>query len=393
MEEDYTNTVRGMYISGIFDNFDGDETAELPNCADVLGMDIEIDGKRFSLCEGEMISYSRYLDIRNAELVRKCVWKPLGKGRVTLEFRRIVSKKRLHSLAQTVKIMPEDTGMDVRIITEINGRMTNSGVQHFSEIEKRVRDGKILQYMQRTLQSHVTVIYNMGFRYFVTEGEKMCCLYPKTEIRTLRRKIELSAEVRLKKGQTFLLEKIVDVQTSRDKKSVGESISEIAQKSMEAVQENLRLGYNRLRDEHVSAWEANLWNRCIGKIFGGSEEEKRAFDYALYQLYAMVPAHDDRMRLAAKGLSGEGDKGHVFWDTEIFALPCYIFTCPEIAQNLLLYRYRCLEVAKKKAAEYGYRGVQYPWESAWFTDGEETPKLGDPDLNTGKRDKVWTGLI
>ena len=52
MEEDYTNTVRGMYISGIFDNFDGDETAELPNCADVLGMDIEIDGKRFSLSEG-----------------------------------------------------------------------------------------------------------------------------------------------------------------------------------------------------------------------------------------------------------------------------------------------------------------------------------------------------
>ena len=104
----------------------------------------------------------------------------------------------------------------------------------------------------------------------------MCCLYPKTEIRTLRRKIELSAEVRLKKGQTFLLEKIVDVRTSRDKKSVGESISEIAQKSMEAVQENLRLGYNRLRDEHVSAWEANLWNRCIGKIFGGSEEEKSA---------------------------------------------------------------------------------------------------------------------
>lgn len=66
----------------------------------------------------------------------------------------------------------------------------------------------------------------------------------------------------------------MDVRTSRDKKSVGESISEIAQKSMEAVQENLRLGYNRLRDEHVSAWEANLWNRCIGKIFGGSEEEK-----------------------------------------------------------------------------------------------------------------------
>lgn len=77
----------------------------------------------------------------------------------------------------------------------------------------------------------------------------------------------------------------------------------------------------------------------------------------------MVPAHDDRMRLAAKGLSGEGDKGHVFWDTEIFALPCYIFTCPEIAQNLLLYRYRCLEVAKRRQQNmaigaYSIRGSQ-----------------------------------
>jgi hypothetical glycosyl hydrolase len=107
LEEDYTNTVRGMYISGIFDNFDGDETAELPNCADVLGMDIEIDGKRFSLCEGEMISYSRYLDIRNAELVRKCVWKPLGKGRVTLEFRRIVSKNGCTVLLRLSRSCPK----------------------------------------------------------------------------------------------------------------------------------------------------------------------------------------------------------------------------------------------------------------------------------------------
>lgn len=43
---------------------------------------------------------------------------------------------------------------------------------------------------------------------------------------------------------------------------------------MEAVQENLRLGYNRLRDEHVSAWEANLWNRCIGKILEEVKKKK-----------------------------------------------------------------------------------------------------------------------
>ncbi|MFO6484813.1 hypothetical protein ACLBR5_19115 [Escherichia coli] len=37
-------------------------------------------------------------------------------------------------------------------------------------------------------------------------------------------------------------------------------------------------------------------------------------DYALYHLRIMTPAHDERSSIAAKGLTGEGYKGHVFWD-------------------------------------------------------------------------------
>jgi alpha,alpha-trehalose phosphorylase len=48
-----------------------------------------------------------------------------------------------------------------------------------------------------------------------------------------------------------------------------------------------------------------------------------------------------------KGLSGEGYEGHYFWDTEIFALPFFIYTHPEIARSLLEFRCRTLDKARE----------------------------------------------
>ena len=71
----------------------------------------------------------------------------------------------------------------------------------------------------------------------------------------------------------------------------------------------------------------------------------------------MVPRHDNRMNIGAKGLSGEGYKGHCFWDTEIFILPYYSFTDPEAAKKLEEYRYLTLPGAHAKAKANGYSGV------------------------------------
>ena len=107
----------------------------------------------------------------------------------------------------------------------------------------------------------------------------------------------------------------------------------------------------------------------------------------------MTPAHDERMNIGAKGMSGEGYKGHTFWDTEIFMLPYFSFTHPEIAKSLVTYRYLGLDGAHKKAASNGYEGAQYPWEAAWPTDGEVTPVWGAADIVTGQETKIWSGFI
>ena len=115
--------------------------------------------------------------------------------------------------------------------------------------------------------------------------------------------------------------------------------------------------------------------------------------FAQYHMQLMTPAHDRRMNIGAKGLSGEGYKGHTFWDTEIFLLPYFIFTMPEVARSLEEYRYLSLPGAHAKAAQGGFKGAQFPWESAWLDDGEVTPEFLGTDILTGLPTKVWSGLI
>ena len=81
--------------------------------------------------------------------------------------------------------------------------------------------------------------------------------------------------------------------------------------------------------------------------------------------------------IGAKTLSGFGYRGHVFWDTEIFMLPFFTYSAPEIARNLLEYRYARLEGARDKARQNGLEGAMFPWESA--DTGEEVTPTWIPD--------------
>lgn len=68
-------------------------------------------------------------------------------------------------------------------------------------------------------------------------------------------------------------------------------------------------------------------------------------------------------------MTGEEYGGHAFWDIELFMLPFYSYVFPKMAKNLESYRYYLLDAARDNAKKNGYKGAQYPWESA--DDGTE----------------------
>ena len=134
-----------------------------------------------------------------------------------------------------------------------------------------------------------------------------------------------------------------------------------------------------------------IWRQARIEIDGASPEEEAAVSFAQYHLLGMMPWHSTDCCIAAKGLTGEGYKGHVFWDAEIFILPFFQYVFPQAARNLLEFRYKGLDGAREKAEAYGYKGAMYPWEAA-VTGREETPLYAALNIHTGKANKVWSGI-
>ncbi len=386
-EEKYLGETRDLLVAGTFNRFSPEEVTELPNAADVTNIEITLNGARFDLTQGTIREYSRELNIQTGLLTRGVVWTSPKGGNFHLKFERMVSLKRLHTIAARISITPEgDTSVTFQ--SGIDGRVTCDGSQHFTEGETRFYDKKYLQFTPKTIQSDITFVIDATHHFYVDGAE----VRPKSDINILRRRMFSKFTLDVKAGQTVVLEKFSNVYTSRDKELESYTYHQMQAYALKALQEDEKAGFDALLAESAAFWKEKVWDR-VPITIDGPEFDQLAIRFAQYHMQLMTPAHDNRMNIGAKGLSGEGYKGHTFWDTEIFLLPYFIFNMPEVARSLEEYRYLSLPGAHTKAKHNGYEGAQFPWESAWLDDGEVTPEYMGTDIVTGKLIKVWSGFI
>src|SRR5260370_10879773 len=72
-------------------------------------------------------------------------------------------------------------------------------------------------------------------------------------------------------------------------------------------------------------------------------------------------------------------------------LPYFSYVHPEIARNLVIYRYRTLPGARAKARRNGYEGAQYAWEST--LDGTEATPSAIVHPESGELIAVLNGPL
>ncbi len=386
-EEKYLGETRDLLVAGTFDRFSPEEVTELPNAADVTNIEITLDGERFDLTQGTILHYERSLDLKTGLLNRTVIWRsPKGKT-YTLVFDRVVSLQRLHSIALRVTVIPGAEGK-ISFRSGIDGRVSCEGSQHFTEGHTRFYDKKYLQYVPRTIQSNISFVIS-AVHIFRLDREE---IRPKSDINIVRRRMYSNFSQELKAGQSLTMEKFVTVFTDRDREASGLMLQQLQDLALEQLKQDEAAGFDALAAESARAWREKLWDRVPVEI-DGPDYDQLLIRFAQYHMQLMTPAHDNRMNIGAKGFSGEGYKGHTFWDTEIFLLPYFIFSMPEVARSLEEYRYLSLPGAHEKARRNGYEGAQFPWESAWLDDGEVTPEYMGTDIVTGRLIKVWTGFI
>ncbi|MCL2794365.1 MAG: hypothetical protein FWD85_03550 [Microbacteriaceae bacterium] len=384
-EESYAAEQRDTFVAGAFNVFHPSEVTELPNAADMWAMQFLVDGTALDLGKGAVTGYSKRLDLRTGELTREFEWQ-FEHRRVRFAFRRFVSKARRHLMASTMTVQNLGAGdLEFRVRVGIDGRHANNGSQHFTEGEKGLVDGEYLQMMPQTTQSGITFVHTLRDRVDAAEVT--------STVHIERRQFFRRHAFALAAGATATIERRASIYTSLDNDLASHEVADMRAVAVDELRALEGRGFDELLAESAQAWAADVWDIHPITIESDDHRDQLAVRFAQYHLHTMTPAHDERMNIGAKGLTGQGYKGHTFWDTEMFMLPYFTFAHPPIAKSLVNYRYLGLEGAHKKAADGGYRGARYPWEAAWPSDGEVTPVWGAVDIVTGEATKIWAGFI
>lgn len=409
-EEGYPGAMPATLIHGVFDDVPLVYT-ELANAPDWLHFVLVVDGQRFRMDRGEVLSYERTLDMRQGLLTRRARWQSPDECTVDIAIERFASLADPHVLAIRYQVTPLDFDGYIEFQAGINGHVDNDGLLHWHILDQGEEYGLIWLHSRTRgtgIELGQAAYVSISGSRDVTERTIDCEGCP-----------TVVSRCRAEQGRTITAVKVVTIYTSRDlERLLREPLPAVDDVSPELQAEiaaflDEKLGppseltvvdlvltkheeleedgrtYDDLKEAHTAAW-ARTW-RDSDVLIEGDDEAQRALRYNLFQLLIAAPREDDRVSIPAKTLSGFGYRGHVFWDTEIFMLPFFTFTQPELARRMLMYRYHTLPGARRKAQEAGYDGAMFAWESADAGD-EVTPRWLPHWAGEGLV-RIWTGDI
>lgn len=316
--------------------------------------------EKFSLFDGEIVSYERLFHLDRGFSERIIHWiSPNGKE-VKLHFHRLVSFVIPELLAINIKIEPVNFYGKVKIISTINGDVSNYVGMNDPRVSSN--HGKLLSVEQTGLEQDLLFVVAKTS----ATNLKTACVCRHT-FQHIQHEIELSQEETCTKAiLTCSLTGHVQFTkwcTYTDTLRHQDDLIERGIKLHQSIQSKSFEDLLKMQKQYLD----DFWEMADITISGDNQLQE-GIRFNIYQLLQAV-GRDEYSNIAAKGLTGEGYGGHYFWDTEIYMLPVFLLTKPEIAKQLLLYRYYKLEAAKHHAKEMGHmQGALFPWRTIAGTE-------------------------
>ncbi len=335
-EEAGRDLYAAVTLAGVYDR-NGQAWREPVNAPNALYLRLFFNGKALALGETRPIKHRQRLDYRCGLFSRDTLFDP-----VRVESERFVSMAEHSLLADRYRMQVIQDG-EITLQAGISTDLWDINGPHFKGFD--FRPGPALQVRAVTCEKGIEVAAAQCLR---TDFETLERLEQRPE--GLFRMLTCP----VKKGQILTVEVFAAVCTSQE----GKDPAETARQSCLRARER---GFEECLKAHRDAWE-DIW-ACSEVTLEGNGEAARDLHASQYHLNCIAPRHAQDLSIPARGLSGQTYKGAIFWDAEIFCLPMFVFTQPEIARSLLRYRIETLPGALKKAREYGYRGAFYAWES------------------------------
>jgi len=161
--------------------------------------------------------------------------------------------------------------------------------------------------------------------------------------------VENSFHQSLIQGEKYTLHKYVSIASS-----VKYPSSELVSKSISCVENSASLGFDELLQNHKGAWQ-KIWD-AADIVIDGDIAAQQGIRFNIFHLYQTYTGKNAKLNIGPKGFTGEKYGGATYWDTEAYCLPFYLKTAdPQIARQLLLYRYHHLDKAIENAEKLGFK--------------------------------------
>jgi trehalose/maltose hydrolase-like predicted phosphorylase len=305
-------------------------------------------GQPFSLTAGHTTGWRQSIDLHTGIVTTTARW-TAPNGHVTdLAYTVLTSRARSQVGLVHLTIKPHWSGT-ASVTDEIDGTPATLS----SQIEKgwdapRARDWVTVRGVGTTLEAALASQLGVGATVNAT-------------VTTVDQSKDQSVGQRLDfpvtNGRSYDIFKYVGVASSPS----GDPVSAARTQAAGAAS----AGFATLLGENAAAWAA-LWrgridvlgNRAVGTMVNASQ----------FYLWSSTRAGVN-WSVSPAGLSSNGYDGHIFWDAETWMYPALLAQHPDIAAGMDAYRFDRLRAAEQHAAQTGYRGARFPWESA--LDGTE----------------------
>ena len=341
------------------------------NVPNAKGVALWLEDERFDLLQGSLARYERTLDFRTGVLTRVVEWvSPQGR-RVSVLSRRVVCFENKHLFALEYEVTPLNFAGRVRLVATLDGAVKNQEAGDDPRVGSAV-SGPALHPVDSELTANFAALVqrtgNSGFMLVSATATELHGPHDtSTQIEGLR--LEQTYTVAAQEQQVIRLTKYGSYFSSRDYPE-----SELLWRAKDTLAQAQAGGLRALLLEQEQ-YLANFWQQADVQIAGDAALQQ-GIRFNQFHLLQSV-GRDGKTNISAKGVTGEGYEGHYFWDTEIYIFPFFLYSKPEIARQLLEYRYAGLAQARTRARQMSHeRGALYPWRtiageecSAYFPAG------------------------
>lgn len=359
-EEKYSGeTMQGNFISGIYypdptkvgwwKNGYPNYFAKLINMPNWLGVQVNIGTVlEVDLAKGDVLEFSRTLDMQNGLLDRKFVLELKDGKRIKVHTQRFVSLARKEIGAIKYSITPLNfsgiLNFSVNIDADVKNVSSNYNEDFFNELYKETVDNAVyLTIATRKTEFYVCTGSKFSvFKENISLNDLDCCPISSPKY------VDQVFQVYCKQHETVTVFKYVAVLSSLD--CPKESLLSTCK---EKLNEAHNISYHSLLQQHMNAWHEK-WRQC-DVVIEGDIEAQQAIRFNLFQLLQSYTGEDPRLNIGPKGFTGEKYGGVTYWDTEAYCLPFYLQTSgADVAKNLLIYRHKHLENAIRNAEKLGF---------------------------------------